>query len=111
MLEVFAQELRDTIDLGIGPEVGIEPGKLVGSHAAESGSNDAVIRIQHGKLGEQLFGLPASFFKNQDRKATLDSAGNDREKFQNGLVRYPAALLRDAASKNGLRDPLLVRKA
>ena len=48
MLEVLGEQLRDAVDFGIGPKVGIEPGQAIGGRAANSVARHGVINQGRG---------------------------------------------------------------
>src|SRR4030095_126135 len=74
MLKIFADQFRKPVDFGIGPQVSIEPGELVGGRTAESSPYDGVIGIENGKLAEQLLGFPISLLRAKERRGIAERA-------------------------------------
>lgn len=60
MLEVFRQDLGNAVVFRVGPEMRVEPGKLIQSHPAQRKTQYVSVGIEHGKLGHKLFGAEFS---------------------------------------------------
>src|SRR4051794_32474521 len=107
MLKVFAEKLRDAINLGIGPEVGIKPGKLVGGCATKGGPQDPVIGVEHWELSQQSLGFPSSLFGSHEGRAILDRTGDHRKELDDRLMGNSGALFGDALAQDCVCGPLL----
>lgn len=71
MLEIFGKNLADSVALGVGPEVGIEPSHAIGRHAAKRGPEDMLVRKEQWKLDHVFLDLTGGgFMSHQGRRAS-----------------------------------------
>ena len=88
VLEILRNDFADAEALGIGPQVGIEPGQSVGRAAPQGGSQYICGRVEDGKLGGQRLGLQQGFRARQKRlTAPVRSWARHRsDEFDDGLL-------------------------
>src|SRR5947209_12515001 len=67
MREVLGDQLRQTIELGIGPEVRIEPGELMGRSAAQRDAHHLLGRVEDDELVEHLLSLAVGLVRREQR--------------------------------------------
>ena len=92
VLEVLRHELVESIALGVGPEMRIEPRELVGAHAAECRANHIAVRIEHRELRQKLLGLSHRFVWRQERRCLSTFAerpNHGGDELDDRLVRDP----------------------
>jgi hypothetical protein len=88
VLEIFRQQLVAAVHLGVGPQMGVEPGKVVHGHAVKRSSHDPLVGPQHRKLSHQAFRLEGGRVGSEQRCAAQIDSGpsGGRHEFDDGLM-------------------------
>ena len=65
VLKIFRYQLVQTVMLGIRPEMRVKPAQLIRSGAAKGEPDKSLVRIEHRKLCQELFGFAYSIGKGK----------------------------------------------
>ena len=109
-LEIFAHESLQTVVLGVGPQVCVEPVQRIGRCAAQSEPYDCLVRIENHELVEKLFCFSTGDVGRLDRIAACGWSRHCCHELHDGLVCDANRVILDAISEQTLGFGLLVGK-
>jgi hypothetical protein len=97
MLKIFREDFGNSVMLGIGPQVRVEPTELVSGTRANGLTHDRFIGIKNHELAEKLFRFTQGVGSLEDDVATDGTCGR-RHEFDYRLMRQKNRILYDAAA-------------
>ena len=97
MLEVFGENMLESVLLRVGPEMRIKPGELIRGGTYKSQPHQAFVRIQDRKLSQELLSLSPRLESREQRIPPIERPAHRGNERDDDLVRQPKGVFYDAS--------------
>jgi hypothetical protein len=111
VLKILGEKAAEPVVLGIRPEVGIEPGELVGRGASESGANQRLGRVENLELTQHVLGFAPRDVRSEQWGSAAKRTARGGYELDESLVGDADRVGGDALSKDVGGAALLLGKS